>query len=171
MTRLFPLLFCGVLLSLASCAPPLSNNGNKQKEIEDRQALVDLYQPLVGTYQGVVANRPDRSDGFQIEMKIFLVDEQNGVNEDGEVRFRPVLRARYRRLDFPQDGIGERTLILRYYRETGEIAGATSPTSAPAGNVADSNYLSMSGKVIDGEALVEIRDHRGVVGTVRLVRF
>lgn len=158
-----------VAVNLVSCAPPLSNSPNKQRELEDRQELISAYSEIAGTYRGLVENRPDGSDPFEIEVKLFLVEEQNGLNEDGEAKFRPALRARYRRLDFPMDGIGERTLIVRYYRETGELAASTS-AGAAAGSVMDSGYLSVTGTLLIAESSVkvELRDHRGFMGVAVL---
>lgn len=152
-----------------ACGPAPSHS-NKQREIEDREALATLYQSVSGTYLGRVENRPDGSDPFEIEVKIFVVEEQNGVNEEGEAKFRPALRARYRRLDIVSDGSFERTLIVRYYRETGELAAATNPNMAMMGGLQDSNFLSMSGKLMESETTVEVRDHRGVLGTARLAK-
>ncbi|OFZ20461.1 MAG: hypothetical protein A2X94_10620 [Bdellovibrionales bacterium GWB1_55_8] len=166
-------LFLLVVMSGAiSCAPPLSGSANKQRELEDRKELLEVYREFAGTYAGVIEEMPDRSDPFGIEMKVFIAEEHNGLNEDGEARFRPALRARYRRTDFPKDGIGERTLIVRYYRETGELAASTSPTSPSAGSVLDSSFLSITGTLDAAEKVmkVELRDHRGFLGVATLVK-
>lgn len=147
-----------------------SENLTKRKELEDRVSLQENLEPLVGTYSGFIDNRPDGSDAFPIELNIFLVEEESGVNEEGELQFRPSLRARYKRLDLLSEGLGERTLRLRFYREQSEITGTTASSSTQSAGISDAQYMSFSGSLTSDELDLEFRDHRGIMGYAQLER-
>lgn len=157
------------ILFLSSCGLE-SDNLSKKEELQDRRDLYETYSPLTGLYEGKLENSSSGADPYLIELQVYLVEEQNGVNEDGEVRFRPTLKARYKRLDFFSDGIGERTLVLRFYKETGELTGVSSTTGNASGGLPESNYLSFNGRFSKDRIEGEFKDHRGIVGKVVLNR-
>lgn len=158
-----------IIFSLWACGTGV-DNPNKQVELEDRAVLQNYLEEISGTYAGLIENRADGSDAFPIELSLFVVEEEEGINEEGEVRFRPSLRARYRRTDLFSEGLGERNLKVRYYREKLELAGATSSSPASGGDL-DAKFLSFTGLVTgDGALDLVFHDHRGILGYALLTR-
>jgi hypothetical protein len=158
-----------LLFSLIGCgADP--ENLTKKEELDDRASLHENLQPVLGTYEGMIEERPDGSDPFPIELTVFLIEEEDGINQEGEIRFRPSLRARYRRRDLLNEGLGERTLRVRFYRERSEIAGTTSTSTQVAGMLPNSQLLSFTGLAKTDQLDLEFQDHRGVLGYALLKR-
>ncbi len=163
--------------ALLSCDHQDAPKSNRAEEIRDRNKLKEILRPLEGTYHGEVSNASAGSDPFPIEIKIFLTEEPSGVNEDGETIFRPQLRGRYRRLDFPIVLTNEKSLFIRYYAETGEITmsslNTTTGIQVPGGGSVsrsplDNFYLSISGQMISDQIVGGIRNHRGLLGQISL---
>ncbi len=161
----------GAVIMFASCGSETQeSNANKQKEIDDRAALLSTLQPLTGVYEGEVNNGSQGSYPFPVELTVFLVDEPNGVNEDGELKFRPALRARYRRPDYPLDSSSERNLTARYYAESLTFTFVSLTAMGTASPASDPNYLSLSGRMEGISMAGELRNQRGVLGRFTLKR-
>ena len=143
---------------------------NKVKEIEDRKAIALSLQEVAGIYDGEVRNEKTGLYPFKIELNAYVVDEPNGVNEDGEMKLRPSLRARYRRLDNPSDSSFERSLIGTYTPETRAVVFISVSSQNTGASASDPNYLTISGEYADGQIAGEISDKRGPIGSVQLKR-
>lgn len=162
-------LILGSCFFLSACGTG-TENSTKEEELADRLELSSSLEPLVGIYNGILNQRPDGSDPFPIELSLFIVEEENGVNHEGEPQFRPSLRARYRRTDLLTDGIGERTLKVRFYKEENKIAGTTTSTPTPGSGNPDARFLSFTGSVTENGFDLEFRDHRGILGYAKIDR-
>lgn len=162
--------FLTAIMFAACGAGTQESNANKQKEIDDRAALLSTLQPLTGVYEGEVSNDSRGSYPFPVELTVFLVDEPNGVNEDGELKFRPALRARYRRPDYPLDSSSERNLTARYYAESRTFTFVSLTAMGMASPASDPNYLSLSGRIEGFSIVGELRNQRGVLGHFTLKR-
>ncbi len=155
------------LLAVSGCQDSGKTTNKNEQEIRDNAKLEAELKPLVGTYVGDVSNPSVGADPFPVQINIFLVKEQSGVNEDGEPKYRPALHGIYRRLDFPSDMTNEKSLVIRYYPETGEIVLGTATEGS---GTADSRFLSISGKFSNGQITGEIANHRNVLGILKVER-
>ncbi len=157
-------LFFAVSLHLTGCGDGVTPNLSKQAEIQDRETLLGVISKVVGTYSGTVKNNPDGSEDFPISLELYTVEEPNGVNEAGEAKFRPSLRGRYRRTDFPLDGTTDKSLSGRYYQENGVVTLFSSNTQTEKG------YVSITANFIDNQLKGQLRNQQGVQGDFTLVR-
>lgn len=160
-----------ITLIFSACGSELTDSkANKQKELDDRASLLSALQPLTGVYSGEVRNESRGTYPFPVELTVFLVDEPNGVNEDGELKLRPTLRARYRRLDYPMDSSSERNLTARYYSESRSVTFLSLTALGTASPSSDPNYLSISGR-FDGHHITgEAHGQRGLLGQILLMK-
>lgn len=148
-----------VVLTHVACQVP-SDKSSTEAEVEDRQKLLKIMRTVVGVYRGTVENAEIGADPFPIEVKLFIVEEPAGQNSDGETKFRPTLKGRYRRLDFPPDSGTEKNLLARYYSETRELSMVTPAGVEPAISITG----TLNGSVIEGQLF----NSRGPLGTFTL---
>ena len=168
MRTLFSILIVSILLGAVACQDSGKPSRQNDQEIRDNDDLEKILKPLVAIYEGEVSNPLVGADPFPVQINVFMVREQTGVNDDGEIMFRPALQGRYRRLDFPPDLSNEKSLLIRYYPETGQIALGT--TISASGGGVDSGFLSISGKWSNNQITGEIANHRSVLGTIHVTK-
>jgi hypothetical protein len=158
-------IFC--LSILSGCADGLEDKKHKQRvaELEDRAHLRSTLRPLVGTYVGDVSNEAMGKDPFPVQLIVFIGEEPDGVNENGELKLRPELRALYRRLDYRYDSSSEKNLIGRFYVETSSL------TFVSQTNMSRENEsVTFAGVYRDGEIAGELSNYRGVMGLMKVKR-
>jgi len=147
------------VLLLFSCG--IGNNeeqGTPSQEIKDRAYLIETYSPVQGTYSGTVDVMNSRIV-FPVEISLFIVELENGVNENGEPHFLPVLKGRYRRLDRISED-SDQVLSVRFVRETGEIIASVSENGSGL-------YISINGYLRDGKINAKVTESRGVIGVLK----
>lgn len=136
------------------------------QEIRDIKKLEAELSPLVGVYEGKVSNPGRGAEPFPVMLNLYVIREQSGINEHGEPKYRPVLRGRYRRLDFARDATNEKSLVARFYPETRElILGSVNNVGG-----IDSGFLSITGHVQNDEIIGEIANHQGVLGIIQVTK-
>lgn len=154
--HLASLALCAILLVSCGVSGSSTRQDSDQAEIDDRDRLLQALTPLTGIYQGTVTGSPDGSENFPIVLKVYIVDEPSGVNEAGKLRFRPGLRGSYSRQDFPLDSGNEKSLVGRYYEETGVL------TMFSADDV---KYISLTARISGNQILDgELKNQRGILG-------
>ncbi|NUM88989.1 MAG: hypothetical protein HUU37_07280 [Bdellovibrionales bacterium] len=163
MSRYSAWIFLGLVL--VACGSPSSDNTTR-REIESRDNLMKTYAEVVGVYRGYVHPIEPRDLPYAVELRLDVVEVQDGVNENREVRFRPELRGVFRMLTEPSDQIRVQ-MNVRYYKETREIA-LQSTNSGPTGSAG--YQISISGLVEPGLIRGRSTDHLGRTGQVELRR-
>lgn len=158
-------IFATTLLSITACMGPLKTSSSGQ-EYEANMRLMAMYSEVEGTYEGQLVDNPNGEAPYPARLEIFIAQQENGRNEDGDVKLVPVLRASYRRLDV--DDVRRTYFIpsVRYYQESGElrmIVGEDMQSGIPG-----SGYLSIEGRVTDEGFDGKLIDHRGPQGVLRL---
>lgn len=146
------------------CADGFENKRHKQRmaELEDRDDLRASFQALVGIYDGYIVNKRMGEDPYPIILEVFIGEEPDGLNEDGELRLRPELRAWFMRTDQGRDNTSsEKYLVGRYYKETSDITFVSQSRS-----MGSKDAVTFSG-VVRGDMIVgEASNFRGVMGTL-----
>lgn len=140
------------------------------EEALERERRLKTYAEVTGTYRGEIV--PDTgSTPWNVELVIFVVEEQAGMNPNGEPRFLPALRARYRRPDFSHE-VGERLLTVRYYLESGvrKLSMNASPVPGVPTNVPGAGTFSITGEIVNDMITADAADHRGPMGELRAKR-
>lgn len=164
--QFFRLFIIALSIAIAGCADNGNSRKHKQRqtELQDRLSLRASFEPLVGIYDGEVSNAKLGEDPFPIIMEIFIGEEPDGINEEGELVLRPELRAWYMRLDQGKDNTSsEKYLIGRYYSETSALSFVSQSRSMGA-----KDAVSIAGVYRDHQIIGEISNYRGVVGELRI---
>jgi hypothetical protein len=156
-------------LFLAACGPSKENSTNS-KEFETRQALLDQYSPLVGVYRGEVVPASARDDAYPVELKLSIVDEKGGVNENGEVIYRPALIGTYQRKDIDPDSVPliRRPLNIRFYKETNELSMQNS--DAITGQNPQVYVVYISARYSGNRIVGQISNGYGLIGNIDVSR-
>lgn len=157
-------------LALVACGPSKDNSTNS-KEFETRQALLDLYTPLVGLYRGEVRPASRREDPYPAELKLSIVDEKTGVNENGEIVYTPVLIGVYQRKDVDPELVPNirRPLSIRFYKETNELAMRNSDTVSGVASP-QMFVVYISARIQGGRILGQISNGYGLIGEFDVTR-
>lgn len=108
--------FCLTLttLSLVACAFDKNSNTDNQRELEDNAALLEKFSRVTGLYSTVTT----KSGVQQVEISFYPYFKKIGENTNGEDKYKPELRARYRRLDTV---VADVIMSVRFYEETSQI--------------------------------------------------
>ena len=155
------------LITLIGCGSAKQTD-NTAQELDDRTQLLASYQAVAGIYRGSLQPAEPGQMPYDVEVKLFIVEESVGANEKGEAKFRPALRAYYRRIDVSNDDSFNKALVVRLYRETGDLVmGTLAPGSTGAEN---GSFLSITGKVLSGRLQAEVSTQRGRLGSIDLER-
>lgn len=102
-------------LNLMACAFDKNSNTDTQEEIDNRNALMEKYNQVMGVYQGTVIAA---GTTLQVELSFYTIEKKIGQTADGQPKFLPALMARYRNLtNVDPDIIMEAT----YIEETSQI--------------------------------------------------
>lgn len=102
-------------LNLASCAFDKNANTDNRRELEDTATLLHKFSQVTGLYRGTITT----SSGLQqVELSFYPYYRKVGQNTNGEDKYKPELRARYRRLDTVVDDV---ILSVRFYEETSQV--------------------------------------------------
>jgi hypothetical protein len=142
---------------LVGCAFGADSDSNKEKEVEDRTALKQTYDVVRGTYRGTLKTS-DRS--YPISISLYTDEEKAGTNADGEIIFRPILRALYKRLDIVT---ADYIMDARYISLTGEIVLKNLASNTTNEDVQSIN-AALSGQIIRGT----VNTKKGQLGTIEL---
>ncbi|MEN0058061.1 MAG: hypothetical protein AAGB31_04450 [Bdellovibrio sp.] len=109
------ILLLPVLIGLASCAFDKNAGNDNAKEVEERQAQLAAFSPVIGTYSGYLTRASGRQD---VQLRLFTLEERSGTNSNGESRYRVVLRGTYDRIN-PAGSLFN--FEARYIPETGAL--------------------------------------------------
>jgi len=150
--------FVMAVQSLQGCSMDPAEDANLQKEFDDRVTLQNQYDALVGSYKGLLHAKDIEAEPIEIEVRLFLVDEPDGVNEDGELKLRPSLKGFYRELS-SRSGRSNFPLVVRYYPQTNEISMITDVQGV---------VFQLQGKVNGTQIKGDATDDRGTLGSFEL---
>ncbi len=112
--NLFLLLMTALLFS---CGLEEDSTGTQKEEFKNREYLLGTYEKIMGQYLGQIQ---DEDKSFPVELSFFIVEIKDGIDENGNPKFRPALKARYRRTDFVGESDNE-ILDVKYFPETNQI--------------------------------------------------
>ena len=163
------ILFLAICMNLFACGSP-EDNLTDNKELEHRNALRQIYGKVTGLYRGQVNSEQDGT--IPAEIKIYIIEVADGVNSNGEVRFRPELKGYFQRLDIDSGNIPPISLIVRFYRETNEVIMKNSEQqgSGSGGPLPDSRFISISSQYSDGKINGTINYQKNKSGTIQIER-
>ncbi len=151
-------------LALSGCGSP--SDKTSRRELESRENLMKVYGELAGVYQGKITPVEPRDLSYPVELRLDVVEVQDGVNENREVRFRPELRGVFRMMGEATDSTRVQ-MNVRFYKETNEIAMQSSGNS-PGGGAA--YFISISGVVEPGLIRGRSTDNIGRTGVAEFKR-
>lgn len=166
--RFIRALLLAVSLVALGCADGVDLKKHKQRlsELEDRDDLRATFESLVGVYDGLIVNKRMNEDPYPIVIEIFIGEEPDGLNENGELRLRPELRAWFMRTDQGRDNTSsEKYMVGRFYKETSDIT-FISQSRTMGGKDAVTFTGVVRGDTIIGEA----SNFRGFMGTLTVKR-
>jgi len=135
-----------ILLTLLSACGPLKDE-NDLERINNNNELRAAYGQVTGTYQGTVTPYGINSNTYPIEVKLYIIDVQDGVSSTGELQTRPELRGYYRRLD-TRDDLLATSLGVAFNKNTYDLTMTASKQST--GSTRGDTYLSLTGKFSAG---------------------
>lgn len=156
---------------IVGCGPEAKDTTDSV-ELENRQALVELYGPLTGIYRGEV--RPLTDAPYPVELKLNVVDERTGAKgANGQDIYRPVLVGTYVRKDLDPEVVPliRRPLSARLYKETKELVLQNSDNPSAA-NVAQPQMfvVYISARVQGSRIVGQISNGYGLIGTIDVIR-
>ncbi len=154
----FPLFLAGCLSEL----PPSVDS----REYDANAKLTAVYNEIEGTYEGNLVDSPTGESDVPVSLKLFLVFEPIGVNEDGETKLVPALKGEYQRLDIEDVRAHYFISSVRFYKESGQIV-LLSPEDRTSGRPGG-GYLSITGTLIGDVLNGTLKDHRGLQGRLIL---
>lgn len=141
---------------LVGCAFGKDSASNNQKEVEDRIALKQTYDTIRGTYAGTLKTADSE---YPVQISLFPDEEKAGTNSDGEIIYRPILRATYKRLDIV---VPDAVMDARYIKVTSELI-LSNPAAANPDDIRTINAV-LSGQVLKGT----VNTKKGELGTIDL---
>lgn len=164
----------GVLAVLFVGCGPEAKDTTDSVELENRQALVELYGPLTGIYRGEVQPISRSQDPFPVELKLNVVDERTGAKgANGQDIYRPILVGTYVRKDLDAEMIPiiRRPLSARFYKETKELVLQNSDNPSAANVAQPQMFVVYITARVQGSRIVgQISNGYGLIGTIDVVR-
>ena len=154
MKRLVKLSLLSLIPLLMACGISSENEGTSQREIRDRDNLKKLYFPLTGEYRGVVEPTDRSTPQYPVQINMILAEESAGTDEYGREKYRPALRAYFKRLDVQDIGIADYFMKVGLIAETGEIYMTSVSGTVLPGN--PYGFLTVTAQVVGN----------GIIGTV-----
>ncbi|MEY4617684.1 MAG: hypothetical protein RJB66_2644 [Pseudomonadota bacterium] len=157
-----------LLIVPISCADGVDLKKHKQRisELEDREDLRATFESLVGIYDGLIVNKRLNEDPYPVILEVFIGEEPDGLNENGELRLRPELRAWFMRTDQGRDNTSsEKYMIGRFYKETSDITFVSQSRS-----FGGKDAVTISGAVRGDSIIGEASNFRGFMGTFTVKR-
>lgn len=155
--KTFKIVFLIIGLQLSACSFSGNNSANTQKEVADRQKLINTFSQITGTYKGQLITS---SNNLVIELSLFTLETKDGVNPDGSDRFRTVLKGVLRKID--PVGNSE-TFLARYIPETSELILTNSNNTLSNDDTHTINSVIVGRRII-GEA----KSPTGTIGQIDL---
>lgn len=150
------ILSSGILIaSLLIQACSLPTEEARSLEEKDREYLRKSFTSVEGDYAGVLTGFDRQST--RIGITLYTLEMADGVNNNGEQRFRPVLKARYRNFDFINE-TSDTILDASYFPESGDLV------------LSDSQTLSITGRLIGGVITGSLSRQDGKVGSLEATR-
>lgn len=143
-----------ITLFLAACAFDKNSNPDVQSELEDNAALESKFSRVTGVYHGTI----NTAVGLQqVELSFYPYYKKVGQNSKGEDKYKPELRARYRRIDTVVDDV---ILSVGYYEETSKLV--MTNVAENAGTV-----LSLNGDLIGGVIHADVAQNNVPLGALK----
>lgn len=142
-------------LQMLGCAYGSGENDQRKQESEQREKLLHSFQPVVGTYEGVIQTAKRQ---IPVKIWVYIVDVQSGRNSSGEIKTLPSLTVRYRQLDILER---DQLLDARFNETTGEIIAMTQ---------AGQSLLNLKLRAVNDNLQGEALNSAGKLGDVNLNR-
>lgn len=142
-----------VCMIVFGCTVDLEDS--RSLEVKDRAFLVQSFARVEGLYRGELVGNDGEMN--TIELGIFTSEVQDGFNSNGELKFKPQLRARYLNLE-ELDLNGEILLDGTFFNETGEVIFSNPP------------HLSINGRFLADQIEARVTNSQGILGNVVLKR-
>jgi hypothetical protein len=124
------------------------------------QRLIEEYQPLVGSYTGKVNPRGESLEAFEIELKIFIIQEA------GAIGLTPKLKAYYRRVK-DRFNATDLTMDVDYKPE---LSPPSVDMSGQRSNGSMNYFVILNGTFKNKEFYGQFHDQRGNEGPFRVKR-
>lgn len=144
------ILSTAIALTLTACAFDKNSNTDREKEIENRQKLVEQYAPVVGVYQGTFTTSTTTQN---IELRFYIVDIPDGRNSDNQPKYRTALMARFDR----ENVVDPVFMETSYLPQSGELFMSNENAS-----------LAARGRLIDNVITGTVTKNGGVLGQVKV---
>jgi len=153
-----------VTLSLfSSCAFDSTDKISDQNRRynDDREALMKVYSPVLGTYSGelVLKDHGSQDQIIAAKMILFTQEQTAGNDPSGQILLKPVLKATFVRNDAIEK---EHILTSRYDEKTGQFLLANSSASSR------DDVESVEGILLNNTIEATLKLHNGGVGQLRL---
>ncbi|WP_413288590.1 hypothetical protein [Bdellovibrio sp. HCB337] len=140
-------------LSLAACAFDKNSNTDVQRELEDNAALEAKFARVTGKYVGTINTGAEPQ---QVELSFYPYYKKIGQNSNGEDKYKPELRARYRLLNtVVQDVI----LSVGYYEQVNKLVMTTLNENAPT-------VISINGEIMGTSITADVAKNNVPFGTL-----
>lgn len=172
-----PCLTWGLLLfslSFASCGTEDSGLSTEQDELNDREALMDIYTPLEGNYQGrLFPTDTQGGEARDVLLQVIVVEAPDGTNENGQVIFRPSLRVVFMYLSEKETARYRTNMVARYYQESGLITMATESSASPTEGAGGGGFyktMYIRGKAQGDEIEGDVFIDKGPIGFLKVSR-
>lgn len=123
------------------------------EENEFNRKLREQYQQLTGTYRGSVvrsASRVEPRREWDTELGLFIVDVQDGTTPNGQAKFKPALKARFKQLSPVAPNV---LLDVQYITESKQLLLSTNDKNNPAAANGITSFIGQLNKnTITGQA-------------------
>lgn len=125
------------------------------EEDDFNRKLREQYQQLTGTYRGQVVRSVSRSEPrreWKTELGLFIVDIADGTTPNGEAKFKPALKARFKQLSPVAPNV---LLDVQYITESNQLLLSINDKNNPAapnGNGITSFIGSLKNNTVSGQA-------------------
>lgn len=127
---------------------------SEEDEVDERRRLYRMFKTVAGIYSGPVQNEEGQVLIKEAEIQILIREAVVGTDANGKPRYRPILRATYRR----PDDLREEDLSVKYFPKAQELV----LISAKAEGAFD--FYSMYGQVENKQLKLEIWRDDGYFG-------
>ncbi|HLE10367.1 MAG: hypothetical protein A2504_04280 [Bdellovibrionales bacterium RIFOXYD12_FULL_39_22] len=146
-----------IMATFFSCGVKEEEPGSNTEELKDREYLLANYSDIVGKYVGHIEQD---ASAIPVELNIYIVEVQEGIDENGSIKFRPTLRGQYRRTDIVDEYDSE-VLDIRYYPENGNIIMSSINIKT------QTKFLSFEGTLSKGQMVVSAIKNGGAFGQLK----
>lgn len=123
------------------------------EENEFNRKLREQYQQITGTYRGSLVRSPSRGEPrreWKTELGLFIVDVPDGAASNGQAKFKPALKARFKQLSPVAPNV---LLDVQYITESRQLLLSINPNSNPAAPNGLASFIgSLQSNTVTGQA-------------------